>query len=393
MTTTTSKKKATKLWDTRISAFAAAVNKTAKEINEKLADIVGEPSDDALDVLNDVTAVPDTDLKTAFADLKIPSGILNLHLPKLRSAAIAGPSAADSAVTNTYDNLLPTVPEDSSFLDMLKVGGVLKVDVTAVLSAIKAAIASRLNLFDLPSVIKTKMEQYADQQEEPVNEEYFKLQKVVASRSYADVLNALGIEGQFMNENRKRDFLKKLDLYLWDSLFGFYQQLAAWNQSWMAGANNPNAMMMLLMSAKGSGGVMPAGMMAPPETAGLHDEAEAVINSINKVFSGVGIAVARALAYDATRIKKVLEEPQLPATLGVTTREQMLKVLNAGVDADYIRLERNLTRFTLAIMEFPKITVPNEEQAYLVAMLQLGMSISWDKLGFKGKSGIGQGQL
>jgi len=139
-----------------------------------------------------------------------------------------------------------------------------------------------------------------------------------------------------------------------------------------------------------AGAMMPPGMMAPPETAGLHDEAEAVINSINKVFGGFGIPVAKALAYDATRIKNVLENPGLPAAIGVTTREQMLKTLGLSVGADYVRLERNITRFTLAIMEFPKITVPNEEYAYLGAMIQLGATIPWDKL--EG-SGIGSGKL
>jgi hypothetical protein len=112
-----------------------------------------------------------------------------------------------------------------------------------------------------------------------------------------------------------------------------------------------------------------------------------VINSINKVFAGVGIPVAKALAYDATRIKGVLENPALPAAVGAPNRDQMLRQLKLGVSADYVRLERNITRFTLGIMEFKKITVPNEEYSYLGAMLQLGLTIPWDKLG--NKAGIG----
>jgi hypothetical protein len=151
------------------------------------------------------------------------------------------------------------------------------------------------------------------------------------------------------------------------------------------------ALTFLAMAQTGAKGVMPPGMLQPPETAGLRDEAEAVIDKINKVFAGVGIPVARALAYDATRIKGILEDPTLPAAMGVTSREQMLRALGVEVGSDYVRLERNVTRYALAIMELPKVSSGNEEYGYLGAMLQLGAQIPWDKLSKGGRPGTGGG--
>lgn len=365
-------------WDERLGAFAQAVGKPVDEIVNALTPLVGAPGDTALEVLSDPTALSDDDLKGVLVPA-IPLGVFRKHLSKLRGPAPIS-VGADETRGPSFD-ILPTVPDDVSFLEMLKVGGVLKVGIAEVISAVKAAIANRLGLFELPGIIKDKMEEFAETQDEPVGEDYFKLQRLVVSRSYAEVLGALGIEGSFMSEGKKRNFFAKLEANLWGALRGFNTQLAQWQEAWMANAGNPGALMAVMLSGQlGKGGVMPPGMLQPPETAGLHDEAEAVINSINKVFAGVGIPVARALAYDATRIKAVLENAALPASVGATNRDQMLKSLGLAVGADFIRLERNVTRFTLAIMEFPKVTVPNEEYAYLGALMQLGATIPWDKI-------------
>lgn len=379
--------KTTQAWNDRIESFANSVGKTAEEINNALKPLVGEPGDEALSIISDPTSLSDDDIKgvLVLGELKIPLGVFNKHLPKLRGPVVV---SADSRSTgSTFDAILPTIPEDNSFLEMLKVGGNLKVDTTAVISAVKAAIAERLHVFDLPSLIKQKMEDFAEQQEEPVGETYYRLQKMVTSRSYADVLSVMGIEGNFMSQAKTKKFLQKVDEHLWPALQNFHTLLDQWQESWIKAAGNPGIMMsMLVMGQTGNKNAISATMMNPPETNGLHDEAEAVINKINKVFAGEGIAVSRALAYDATRIKGVLSEKGLPETMGAATNEQMIKMLGMNVGADFVRLERNIARYTMSIMEFPKITVPGEEQAYLAAMLQLGAAIPWDKLIGKGIS-------
>ena len=130
----------------------------------------------------------------------------------------------------------------------------------------------------------------------------------------------------------------------------------------------------------GAGGVMPAGMMAPPDTSFLRDAAEKTIVVINRIFAGPGIPVARALAYEAQKIKEVLENSKLPALVGAANKEQMLKTLGTNVTSDYVRLERNLVQYIVSIMEYPKIEAGQAEILYLTAMLQLGLSIDWTRL-------------
>jgi len=380
------------LWDERISSFSTAGGKSAEEITNAIKALVGEPGPSALEALSDPTAVLDTDLQSVLVNdgPKIPLGIFRKNLTKLRGPQVPVSAPGSGDATPSFD-VLPSVPEDSSFLEMLKVGGVLKPSKTEVISAIKAALAYKLGLYDLPETIVARMEEFAESQDDPVGESFYKLRNLVVKRNYAEVLSVLGVEGSFATEGRKKTFLSRLEENLWDEVRSFYDQIYAWQESWMAGAANPGmALTMLAMANTGRAGVMPPGMMQPPETAGVRDAAEAVIDKINRVFAGVGIPIARALAFDATRIKGVLEDATLPASIGATNREQMLKMLGVTVGADYVRLERNITRFVLATMELPKVPSGTEEYSYLGAMLQLGASIPWDKLpGGSGRAGIG----
>jgi hypothetical protein len=314
-----------------------------------------------------------------FLDLKVKAGPARILEGLFKVVPVAETPSPTSTVSM---DVLPTVPDDTSFLEMLKVGGILKIQTVDVISAMRAAIASVVGLYDLPDKLIAQMEKFALEQEEPLGESFYRLQKLITTRSYGDILAAMGVSGTFVSERRKKEVLERLNSQLWPALRGFQDQLKAWVETWNQTGSNPGMLLQALaLGMSGQKGIMPPGMMMqPPDTAGLHDEAEAVINKINKVFAGVGIPVARALGSDAVRIREVLEEPTLPTAVGAATKDQMLKTLGINVGADYIRLERNIIRFALAIMELPKVTSGNDEYTYLGAMLQLGAAIPWDKL-------------
>lgn len=369
------------IWDVQVGGFATAIGKEFPAVTAALETLTGPPSVDALAVLNNPEAIHDEDLQELFVkgDLKVPLGVFRAHLSKLRKPKSAIEINEGVKPGQNFD-MLPSVPEEDSFLEMLKVGGVLKVGKTEIISAAKAAIASSLNIYDLPATILKRMEAFAEEQAEPVGEDFYKLQKLMTSRKYGDVLAALGVSGSFVSERRKRDLLDRINNTLWVSLRRFNDQLVAWQSVWAQGATNPALILASLAMGQGGQSMMPPGMMQPPETDTLRDEAVAVIESINAIFAGTGIPVARALAYDATKIREILEEAALPAATGYSTKDQMLKGLGLAVGSDFVRLERNVTRYALGVMELPKVASGNEEYGYLGALLQLGASIPWDKL-------------
>lgn len=299
-------------------------------------------------------------------------------------------TAAVSSVS--FEGILPAVPDDSSWLEMLKTGGVLKVDQSTVISAIRAALANRVGLFDLPAKLATAMEQFADENDEQVDAAFYKLRKQLTKRAYADVFAAIeGLDGSFVTEPRKRQLFERVNEYLWPAILDFYDQLKSWQETWMQQGANP-AMMMAAMASMGGGGLaLPPGMMQPPDTSALRDYADAVNDAVNRVFAGTGVQIASALAYDANQIKKTLEDPRLPSMIGVANRDQMLKQLGVSVSSTYPRLELNLTRFVLACMQAKDQPAGNEELQYYGTLYMLGSQIPWAELGGRGTSVTGIG--
>lgn len=307
--------------------------------------------------------------------LGIPSAILRKNISLLRKKV----APADPMITGS--SLLPSIPDDSSFLEALKIGGELKVGTTEIISAIKATLAKKVGLFEIPSELAQRMESFAETCEEPVGKEFFEVRNMVIERSYAEVMSVLGIKGSFVTESRKNTFLKKLESSLWVEVKSFYDLLSNWNRTWGETTNNPTILahqIALIVGGGSAGGVAPA-MMQPPDTSVLKDAAEALIGVMNKIFSGFGIPIARALAYEAQKIKTILENDRLPSMIGAANREMMLRMLKTDVASDYVRLERNLVQFIVAVMEYPKIT-PNTEILYLSEMLKLGSAIDFNKL-------------
>ncbi|MFA6184640.1 MAG: hypothetical protein WCT51_01145 [Candidatus Shapirobacteria bacterium] len=298
--------------------------------------------------------------------------------PEKGSESIAVLSAGQPSM-----DVLPQVPDDVSFLNMLKVGGELKVGETEVIAAIRASLADKSGLYELPKILANLMEKFAEEQEVPCSNDFYSLQKLLIRRNYAEIFSALEIDSASVTQPKKDALLKKLRINLWPALLGFHQQIIGWFSTYQQTAANPAAMMgMFSMLASGNGSAA-SSLIQAPDTNTLRDAAESVIDQINRVFAGTGIVISRALALDANNIKTVLENPSLPGQIGASNHDQMIKMLSVNVSADYVRLERNITRYALAIMEFPKVTAGQSELSYLTAMFQLGNAIPWDKLDSK----------
>lgn len=337
--------------------------------------------------VDDLSALTEADL--------VGCGMKVLQARKLAAALKPVVEAAAPAVTNvvSFDGVLPKVPEDESWLRALQVGGVLKVEESTVIALIRAALAKRVGLYEITEKLVTKMEEFADINDEPVNSEYFKLRKDLTRRTYGDIFAAIeGLDGNYVTEARKKATFGKVNTVLWPAISGFNASLRGWQEAYMQTMTNPTMMMgaMMALAGGGGGGMMP-GIMQPPDTGVIRDGAAALNDAINKVFSGPGIQIASALAYEANSIKNSLTDPRLPALIGAANRDQMLKMLEVNVVPTYPRLEENLVRFVLSAIKLKDQTAGPEEVNYLSTLYMLGSQIPWDQIqGFEdGPTGIG----
>lgn len=363
-----------------LSGFATAIGKDVEAVKTALQPLVGECTEETVELLANADDTPDADIKAAFTGVpvaKLNKAIRDHFRAKPEAPAVASAQAAPVA---SFD-ALPQVPDDGSWLMLLTTSAELKVDPTTVLAAVRAAIAGRHGVYDVLNLLAAQIEAHSVATDVAVPDLFWKLQKQIFRANYGEIFAAMDITGDFMTQERKSDFITRLDNRLWPALIGFQSKLKGWMDSWQAGSSNPAAMFAVLnvaLAGSGSGLTMPPGTMQPPNTDGLREAAEGINLVINGIFSGTGIAVARALAYEAHGVKEVLENSQLPMMVGAKNREQVLKQLGVAVTADYVRMERNITRFVLAILELPKVTAGNAEIAYVSSLVQLGNQIPWD---------------
>lgn len=371
-------------WVEYIAPFAEILGKDVVTVTALLNPIVGDPGDQAIALLKDPSASPDADIKSALNGT--PSAVANRAISALREPIVAAPPLAFTGA-----EILPPAPTDENWLTALRAGGTLKVDETTVVSAVKAALAYRVGFFDIPELLVRKMEDFADQNADPVSPEYFRLRKQITQRTYGEIFEAIpGLDGTFVTDKRRGELFRRVDATFWPALVTFHSQLKGWMDAWQQGAANPAAMMNVIMTIAGGGGAaMPPGMLSPPDSGVLRDQAESFNDDLNKVFAGTIAPVASALAFDAKRIKETLANENLPAMVGAANREQMLRQLGVEVSATYPRLETNLTRYVLSVMSIKDLPAGNEELQFFSALYMLGTSIPWDQLSTK--HGLGRG--
>lgn len=330
--------------------------------------------------IGDLTSLEVTDLVEAGIKLaKARKLVADLKQANVTEAAATPASAARSVdarvIQSNYDALLPSIPTDDSWLNALKTGGILKVDESSYIAAIRAALADRAGLYNVPEALAKAMERFADETDEQVDPIFYSLRKSLTRKTYGDIFAAIdGLDGAFITESRRKEFLTRIRTNLWPAIAESYRTLDAWYQTYKASFADPSMIFAVL------GGAGPVGMNSAPDTSAIHDAGDTLVNAINRVFRGTGVQVAAALAYDANVIRKTMEDPRLPAMIGAKNREMMLKKIGANVSSNYIRLEQNIVKYVLAFVKHDIVT-SDVEVNYFIAMWQLGAQINWDELG------------
>ncbi len=331
-------------------------------------------TDLGVESLEDLAVMEDKDLVAAGMKLaKVRRMLAELNKttqpvaqPATSAAGLRGP------MIPSYEDILPDIPDDGAWLGRLKTDGVLKVEDSTYIAAVRAALADQVGLYDVPDRLIREMDAYAEVTDEQVGSEYFELREMLARRSYADLFSAVkGLNGSYITDKRRKAFLQKLQAEMWPALKRGNNALESWNQVYRENSNDLGNIALVL---QGQGD-----MVAIADTSSLHEAGDDIIMSINRAFSGTGVQVSAALAYDACEIIKALNNPRLPMLIGVPSRELMLKKIGISVSGGYVRQERNLVRFVMAFVNHNAVSA-DAETHYFKALWQLGSQIDWPQL-------------
>ena len=357
------------------------MNENQKQIEMSLEDKIREFGGDqsveenlktvGVETTEDLSMLSDTEL--------VEAGFTLIQARKLRNSLSTVQTQQAIMVQN--DHVLPAIPDEENWLKDLKVGGVLNIDQSAVIAAVKVALAYQTGIFDLPKRIVDAMEKQAETLDKPVSKKFYELRAQIIRRNYGDLFSAIsGAEASFVaSKTRKTQLLSKVNDYMWPAILRSRDVLSDWYESWRSQIVDP-AMLMVIMSGAATNTQIP---VAATDIGLLQDAAAELKDDLNKVFSGCGLQTSAALAYEAKQIVESFNDDDLPNLVGAQNREHMLKMFfDIPVSADYVRLEKNLSQYVVGFLNLDKIDNEEGEDAvrYASALWQLSRTIAWDKL-------------
>jgi hypothetical protein len=331
------------------------------------AKLISAPDDNGAETIVDADAVSDDDFIKAFDG--IAKGTVKKAVKEMRNAASPKAEPAQTAPPGLplptgapYMGALyviPDVPEGEAFLSALSTSKTLTIDAVTIRAALEAVFADSLGLSEIPERLADLMEQHADNIEEPVGDNFMEVLKFVRERRYAEV----NVDSRLVTVARKAEVLKRLR-QLPGALHQFQAALTAWNEQLktMRGANPL--------------GVLSGAPTMYPAADDVIGAAEAVVACLKRAFSGLGVMVAKAMAYEGMKIRETLEKPELPALTGSPNRELMLKRLGVEITNADVRVERNVARFVIFVATTVHKNLPGgQEGPVLEALYNLGQTI------------------
>ena len=251
-TTATPASSSTPRWDEFIGAFAKTIGMPLADVNKTLEALVGEPSDENLVTLANRDFVSDDDFVAAFSTK--PKGKVKQAMAQLR-AALAPPPAAPpatqaSSAAPATSVMLPTLPDDDSFLAALRVGGTPKVSATEVAAAVRIFVAHQTGIDSVPDTILELMEARAEDMDEPIGDDFADLRRLVIEKRYADILEAVNLKGFTVTEKHRKKLAAKM-VALPGILKDFQTVVTGWYDTWMAQISNPAMFMQTITAGMG----------------------------------------------------------------------------------------------------------------------------------------------
>jgi hypothetical protein len=380
--------------DARIKTFAECTKMAPEVVAAKLVALVGEPGESTIALLGSEEALPFGDLRKEFCEVepKMPIAVLRNCQGILRgNNALISTDGTAVATVGGGTPMLPALPEgETAILEAFKSGGKLKTEPANILAVIRAGLAGTTGLFEAPGRLLDLIESYAENRtHESVPEAWFNLNRYVKSQKYAEVFEAMGVEGggAIITSARKKALLVKIDQYLWPALQKFFAALIKWDGMLVGDSGDALGVMAKLAVAQQSG-IPRDSIIQMPDGQFVRDAAEVVNDAVNMLFGGLGLFVARGMAFEATKIRDLLSVEGLPAMIGAADRDDMMvNKLKLAVNASDITFEKNLAKFAWGVLKIGSIPTGNTskeaqdaETGYMYEMIRTGKLIDFNVL-------------
>lgn len=371
-------------WNLVVGRFAKDINKDLKAVSDQLSVLVGDPSDSALDLVLNPNLVKDEDLTQICTALSVPLAIARNAIANLRGVATkpqAHNNAPNAQVQNlasaqsNYLSLIADIPMGDSFIKAMSMTTRLKVDELSIIALTKAYVANIHGIFDVMKKIHEKGEANLRRLRTPAPASLIKLMQALTKKQYSAIFSALDVDvtASMINEENRLMLLKGFQ----DTTLPFVQKFVNTSmKAWVEDYNQNSLNLGNLVKAISGGGLVDQ----TTETDSLRMEASAINDILNSNFAVYGLYCAGALAYEAHKVKELLQDPQYMTLLGAQSQEDMLSMIGSNVSDGDVMLETRLCQLLIGLKRLADPSFADVTPESIVTLYRNSMKIDFNHL-------------
>lgn len=265
--------------------------------------------------------------------------------------------------------------DDEAWINALRQDGFLEFDDRTYIAGIKALLAANIGVFGSVTKLIQLVSDFALENAKPAPRLFYDLQEIITKRKFGlivaatDKSNYNGVPIYATAEDMD-DLIERMRNDLVPNIMDAVVKVVQWYDLFSSQSVNE----FFIESAHGS----TAGTKYP-NPAPIIEAGQNLRLSINRTFAGNGIQKALAIYNEYKSFVKILNDAELPKSIGAVDRDGVLTRLGFNANAAAVRSERFIINFVIHIMK-SEMRNKDEELKFFTELHGLVQQIDWSAL-------------
>lgn len=295
-----------------------------------------------------------------------------------KAAAAAESQTANHEKTELDFSLLADDINEEQWLNNLRMSGILKFDEATYVAGIKAVLAANLGVFASIEKLIMMIDDYAVKNAIPAPLSFYNLQNIMTRRQYGLVFaasedNCMNGVPIYATTHDMNALVEKMKSDFVPTILSAAEKVSIWYNDLSMQKTTDFFMEKTLQSQTATQN------LSYPNPAALYDAGAELRQSINRTFAGNGIQKALAIYNEYHTFVDVLNDPELPRSIGVLDKDSVLNLLGFDANAAAVRSEGFIVKFVISIMNADKLARTNEV-LFFRELYDLVRQIDWSAL-------------
>ncbi len=351
----------------------------AESVIESIIDSMGLTTVEDLAYFTDATAFAEAGVSGMLAQRKLAAAGAGIkaerEAAKQREAQIA---AERDAQKNLDLSLLAEDVNEEEWIRDLQQGGILRFQESTYIAGIKAVLAANMGVFRAVETLSKMVTDYSIKSAIPSPKLFYTLQDIITRREYGLVFaasenNRVNGVPIYATSKDMEQLMQRMMQFFVPAILDSAQKVAKWYND-LTNQKTSDFFVEQTMHESALGQ-----STSYPSPAALYDAGVNLRQSINQTFAGNGIQKALAIYNEYRTFVGVLNDPDLPSSVGALDKDNVLSMLGFDANAAAVRSEAFIVKFVISMIDAERLAKGKELQ-FFRELHDLARQIDWSAL-------------